>query len=459
MNCYMKIAFITALLFCGLYGQCGVLPGQPGDWRTKVEDPALIHRCIKKVTDVIVYDIFSPPVASRIYAYMTVAGYEAARQGNTHYATLAGVLHGLAPVPAPAAPSTCNYSLAAVQAILSVGKAMVISEDKAEAFQTELLAEIRTSGIPEDVFTSSVEYGRKVAGHILAWAAKDRYKETRSEPKFDLSTDASAWKPTPPAYMKAIEPHWSEMRTFVIDSSRQFVPHPPTPFSVEKGSAFYQDAMEVYEAGQKLTDEQRAIANFWDCNPFKMNVNGHLMYATKKISPGGHWINITSVACQRAGADFVRSAEAYAWVSVVIADAFISCWDEKYRSKSIRPETYINQYISGDWMPVLQTPPFPEYTSGHSVVSACASVVLSKLMGEAFHFTDSTEVEFGLPPRTFTSFRQAAEEAAISRFYGGIHFKPAINYGLEEGNKIGQFVVGKMQPGGRTAMEVKGAAR
>ncbi|MDO6431921.1 vanadium-dependent haloperoxidase [Flavitalea sp. BT771] len=435
----MRIVAIAVLLLVL------ALPGQCGDWKTRVEDPTLIHECVKKVTDVIVYDIFSPPVASRIYAYMTVAGYEAARPGNTSYASLAGNLHGLGNVPAPEAGRPCNYSLAAVQAILSVGKALVISEGKVEAFETQLMAGVRSSGIPGEVYANSVEYGRKVAAYILAWAAKDHYKETRSEPKYDLSNDASAWKPTPPAYMKAVEPHWSEMRTFLLDSARQFVPHPPTPFSAEKGSAFYQDALEVYDAGLKLTEEQKAVANFWDCNPFKMNVNGHLMFATKKISPGGHWINITSVACQKAGADFIRSAEAYAWVSIVIADAFISCWDEKYRSKAIRPETYINQYISADWMPLLQTPPFPEYTSGHSVVSACAAVVLTKLFGEGFAFTDSTEVEFGIPPRRFVSFRQAAEEAAISRFYGGIHFKPAINYGLEEGDRIGKFVSCKLR--------------
>jgi len=425
------------LIATALHGQCG-------DWKSRAEDPKLIHRCIKKVTDVIVYDIFSPPVASRIYAYMTVAGYETARQGDVRFASLAGRLHAFGAAPVAPADWKGNYSLAAVQAVLLVGKAMVISEEKVEAFRTQLLAEITASDMPEDVYTSSVEYGTKMAAHILAWAAKDHYKETRAEARYDPTYDAGAWKPTPPAYMKAVEPHWSEMRTFLIDSARQFVPHPPTPFSSEKGSAFYQDAMEVYEVGLKLTAEQKAIANFWDCNPFKMNVNGHLMYATKKISPGGHWINITSVACQKVGADFVRSAEAYAWVSVVIADAFISCWDEKYRSKAIRPETYINQYISADWMPLLQTPPFPEYTSGHSVVSACAAVILSKLFGDVFAFTDSTEVEFGLPARTFISFRQAAEEAAISRFYGGIHFKPAIDYGLAEGEKIGLFVLERM---------------
>ncbi|MBS1606496.1 MAG: vanadium-dependent haloperoxidase [Bacteroidetes bacterium] len=416
---------------------CSAIHGQQPALRAG--DPQMIHQCIKEVTDIIVRDIFSPPVASRIYAYLTIAGYEAARQGDPEYPSLAGKLHGLQAVPAPEAGKKYDFSVAAAEAILAVGRAMVISEASVEGFRASVMAQIRT-GLPEDVYSNSVDYGKAVAGHILAWAAKDRYKETRALAKYDPGYEDWQWKPTPPAYMKAVEPHWSEMRTFVIDSARQFIPHPPTPFSHEKGSPFYADAMEVYEAGLKLTEEQRLIANFWDCNPFKMNVNGHLMFATKKISPGGHWINITEVACETAKAGVVKSLQAYAWTSVVMADAFISCWDEKYRSKAIRPETYINQYISQDWMPLLQTPPFPEYTSGHSVVSACAAVVLTRLFGDKFAFTDSTEVEFGLPPRHFTSFRQAAEEAAVSRFYGGIHFKPAIQYGLEEGDRIGEFV-------------------
>lgn len=438
----MKIICLSICMLGWLSAAFGA-EGPREDGRLRPGDPQLIHGCIKEVTDVIIHDIFSPPVASRIYAYLTVAGYEAARQGDPSFVTFAGRLHGLSGVPEPEAGKNYDFSLAAVQALLIVGKSMVISEAQVEAFRVRMLEELKAD-VPADVYLNSVEYGSKVAAHILAWAAKDQYKETRALAKYDLGYEDWQWKPTPPAYMKAIEPHWSEMRTFIIDSARQFIPHPPTPFSHEKGSLFYKDAMDVYEIGLQLTEEQRWIANFWDCNPFKMNVNGHLMFATKKISPGGHWINITAVACHKAGADVATSLRAYAWVSIVMADAFISCWDEKYRSKAIRPETYINQYISQDWMPLLQTPPFPEYTSGHSVVSACAAVVLTKLFGEGFSFTDSTEVEFGLPPRSFTSFQHAAEEAAISRFYGGIHFKPAIQYGLDEGRKIGEFVVGRM---------------
>ena len=169
------------------------------------------------------------------------------------------------------------------------------------------------------------------------------------------------------------------------------------------------------------------------------------MFATKKISPGGHWVNITRLACQKVGVDFIQTAEAYACVSITLADAFISCWDEKYRSNVIRPETYINQYIDADWFPLLQTPPFPEYTSGHSVVSTAASIMLTNLFGENFSFEDSSEVEFGLPVRHFPSFKYAAEEAAISRFYGGIHYMPSIKNGMDEGTEIGIFITRRLK--------------
>jgi len=414
-------------------------------WKEGAANPDFIHRSVKEVTDVMVHDIYSPPVASRIYAYTTIAGYEAARHEDARYRSLAGQLHDFEAVPQPEAGKTYSFSLAAVQANLTVGKALVISEEKLDAFETGLLQELKATGIPDDVFQTSVSYGNAVAAHVLAWAAKDNYKQTRSFPKYDVTDDAGSWKPTPPAYIKAIEPHWGQMRPFMIDSAQQFKPVPPTSFSADKNSSFFKEAKEVRDIGVKLTAQQKEIANFWDCNPFKMNLNGHVMYATKKISPGGHWINITRLACKKAAAGFVRSAEAYACLSVALADCFISCWDEKYRSNVIRPETYINQYMDENWMPLLQTPPFPEYTSGHSVVSIASAIVLTKLFGEPFSFSDSTEVEFGLPVRHFASFRQAASEAAISRFYGGIHYRRSITNGLLEGEQIGVFITQRLK--------------
>ncbi|CAN5843555.1 hypothetical protein BH24BAC1_BH24BAC1_31390 [soil metagenome] len=432
------IFLLAALLFS--------IPSFAGErWRQVSENPDYLHRSVKKVTDVLVEDIFSPPVASRIYAYVSVAGYEAAKLSDPAYVTLAGQIPHLKPVPPPDPGKEYSYSVASVQAVLTVGKALVFSDEKIEVFHQKMMQELQDSGMPKEVFENSVSYGKKVADHILAWSAGDHYKQTRALEKHSFSDDAGTWQPTPPSYMKAVEPHWGKIRPFLVSSAQQFKPLPPTPFSTDEKSQFYKEAKEVYDLGLNLTAEQKAIANFWDCNPFKMNIRGHVMFATKKISPGGHWINITRLACKKVNADLVKSAEAYACLSLTLADSFISCWDEKYRSNVIRPETFINQHIDKNWAPLLQTPPFPEYTSGHSVISTASALMLTKLFGENFSFADSTEVEFGLPVRHFASFKQAAEEAAISRLYGGIHYRPAVVNGVKEGEEIGKFLTQKVR--------------
>ncbi len=439
----MASKLYTLLLVCLMVTACSVsVPNE--DYKPKVADADFIHRSVKQVTDVIVHDIFSPPVSSRIYVYMCVAGYEAAVPGNPEYLSLAGQLKGLTPVPKPNEGEEYCFPLASVEAMLAVGKNLIFSEDKVEAFHTEIMQEFHDIGVPDDVFERSVAYGQTVAKHIMQWSAGDNYKQSRSFPKYTIENDPSTWKPTPPAYMDAIEPHWAKIRTFAIDSCNQFKPVGPPAFSIEEGSEFYKEAYEVYDVGKNLTQEQLEIASFWDCNPFVMNVKGHVMFATKKISPGGHWMNITHVACKKVNADYMRTMEAYTMVSVGLMDAFISCWDEKYRSKLIRPETYINQYIDPDWTPVLQTPPFPEYTSGHSVVSSASAVVLTDLFGDNFAFLDSTEVEFGLTARQFESFKHASEEAAISRLYGGIHYRAAIEHGFIEGTNLANYIINKI---------------
>jgi hypothetical protein len=438
----MKRRILCLLLSGGLLFSCS---GDNDEWRTKVDQPEFLHRSVKQVTDVIVHDIFSPPVAARIYTYMSIAGYEAAIHQDEKYVSLAGQLKGLEPVPKPEEGVEYCYQLASVQAMLKVGRTLVFSEDKMDGFYEKIMQEFKDTDIPDEVYERSIAYGIQVADHIVAWSGKDNYKQSRSFPKYSILDDPATWKPTPPAYMDAVEPHWNKIRTFGIDSAAQFKPKPPTPFSIGKESPFYKDAMEVYTIGKNLTPEQREIASFWDCNPFVMNVKGHVMFATKKISPGGHWMNITHVACAKAKANFVQSAEAYVRVSMALFDGFVSCWDEKYRSKLIRPETYINQYIDENWVPLLQTPPFPEYTSGHSVISGSAAVTLTKLFGENFSFTDSTEIEFGLTSRTFKSFEEACDEAAISRMYGGIHYRPAFENGLTEGKAVGTYILSKIK--------------
>lgn len=410
------------------------------EYKLRVQNSDFLHRTLDEVTHIMIYDIFSPPVASRVYAYTSIAGYEAIIPQDSSYRSLAGQLHEFTTGPQPRAGEEYCFPLASVQAMVKVGKSLLFSEDRVDTFYEKIMNDFKVTGIPEDVFKRSVEYGDQVAEHVLQWAVTDNYAETRSYPKYTISSKEGTWKPTPPGYMEAIEPSWNKIRTFVIDSATQFVPKPATVFSSEKSSQFFKEAMETYEIGKVLSEEQKEIAAFWDCNPFVMNVTGHVMYATKLITPGGHWISITRLACRQTNADPVRSAEAYVLTSIALADAFISCWDEKYRSVLIRPETYINQYIDENWTPLLQTPPFPEYTSGHSVISSAAAAVLTKVFGDGFSFADSTEVEFGLPVRKFNSFVEARNEAAISRLYGGIHYRPAIEHGVSQGEGVGNLV-------------------
>lgn len=434
-----KIAIIISLVVFAF--SCSA----PADYRAKANDPERLHRSVKKITDIIVHDIFSPPVASRIYAYSSVAGYEAARHQDSTLVSMAGQLHGLEPVPTPEAGVEYCYPLAAVQAMLKTGRVFIFSEDKLDEFYNAIMDEYRASGMPDEVFQRSIDYGTKVSEHIVKWSSKDNYKQTRSFPKYSVQDSESTWKPTPPAYMDAVEPHWNKIRTFVIDSASQFKCVPPPAFSKNKDSEFYKLAMEVYQVGKNLTDEQKLIASFWDCNPFVMNVKGHVMFATKKISPGGHWMNITHVACLKENSNAARSAEAYAKVALSLADGFIACWDEKYRSLLVRPETFINQNIDENWVPLLQTPPFPEYISGHSVISSAAASALTGVFGDNFAFTDSTEVEFGLSIRSFKSFYEASNEAALSRLYGGIHYRPANENGVKMGLALGAFITNRLK--------------
>jgi hypothetical protein len=417
----------------------------PTEYRNKANDPAFLHRSVKKVTDVIVHDIFSPPVASRIYVYASIAAYQALLNEHSDYRSLAGQLKGLDKLPAASPDLEYCFPLASVKALLTVGRALTFSEEKIESFEEEILKEYKKTGMPREVFNNSVAYGQQVADAVLAWAAKDNYKESRGFERYTVTNLPGTWVPTPPDYMDAIEPHWNTMRTFVLDSCNQFSPTERPMYSLEKNSKFYKELAEVYETTTNLTEEQKEIASFWDCNPFNIEHTGHFMFGKKKISPGGHWMGIAALTCRKANADFIQSAETYAMVSLALADGFISCWDEKYRSKLLRPETVINQHLDDKWEPLLTTPPFPEYPSGHSVISSAAAIALTDLYGDNFNFIDSTEMDYGLQPREFKSFLQASEEAAISRLYGGIHYRSAIDDGVVMGRKVGALLVQRIE--------------
>jgi len=300
--------------------------------------------------------------------------------------------------------------------------------------------------MPSEVFDNSFWYANKVADSILSWSKKDNYAQLRSASKYTVTNEPGTWVPTPPMYAQALEPHWREMRTMVMDSAAQFMPQrPPAYEPLKAGSTFNKAVIEVKNIVDSLTEEQKHIADFWDDNAFKLNVIGHVQYATKKFSPPGHWMNIVGIIAEKEKADFSTTVYAYAKTAVALYEGFISCWDEKYRSNYVRPETVITKHFSSNWQPYIQTPPFPEYTSGHAVISAAAAEVMTDIFGDNISYTDTSETEFGIAPRSFTSVREAAKEAAISRVYGGIHYRYSCEVGTKEGEAIGRLVVDRLR--------------
>lgn len=264
--------------------------------------------------------------------------------------------------------------------------------------------------------------------------------------RFEVKTsDQTRWVPTAPDYADGLEPFWATMLTMGLDSSNQIEADDFPAYSEDKNSAFYKEMKEVYDISKSLTDEQIDIALFWDDNPFVSKHKGHVMFQDKKMTPGGHWMAIAAKACKINNADPVTSAKAYAYTAIGLYDGFISCWYVKYKTVRIRPQTAIQRLIDEQWISYIQTPPFPEYTSGHSTTSSSAAEMLTHVFGDNIAFTDSSELEYNLPVRTFKSFRHAAEEASISRVYGSIHYRSGCENGNKQGKQVAAAILEKLK--------------
>ncbi len=438
----MKKLF-TAFAVCLLLYYCNNKPVQ----KTYFTDAFSYSKTVKELNEVVKFVGFAPIVASRNYAYANIAAYECIAAGYPkEYNSLAGQINGLTAMPKVDTSKQIDFEFASLLAFCKVGEAVTFPEGSMKEYVDSLKKFADNTGMPSAMFDNSVAFADSIGKAILAWSKKDNYAQTRSASRYTVLDSPGRWVPTPPAYASALEPHWREIRTIVMDSANQFMMPRPIKFDVtNKSGAYYKQVMAVKNAVDSLTDEQKHIAEFWDDLGGKLNVVGHIQFVTKKFSPPGHWMNIVGIASQKAKASFRKTVAAYTLTSICMFDAFIQCWDEKFRSNMIRPETVINKYIDQDWRPYLQTPPFPEYTCGHSTVSSAAAEALTKMYGENFNYTDSSELEFGIANRSFTSFKQAAEENNMARFYGGIHFHPSCLVSTEYGQKVGSFIVGKLK--------------
>ncbi len=405
----------------------------------------LLHQWNEQLEAAIVSDFFSPPVASRIYVYSNMAAYETLANNNAQYQSLAEFIPEF-PSIKPASSDKVVIEIAAMMAFYEVGKQLVYAAQVLDDYQPIFRQKLKAAGFTETDIEQASIYGKAVAQQIMMWAKKDGYDQSRTYPEHSLIDTLGAWIPTPPDYFPALEPHWHKLRTYVMDSAAQFHPKiQPTTYDTSHNAPYFKELMEVYDAVKKMDKEKEHIAKFWDCNPNVPIHQGHVVYNEKKLTPGGHWININRIAARKKQLNLMQTAEAYTMVTIGIADAFISCWYTKYQTNYIRPVSTINKHIDPDWQPLLYTPNFPEYTSGHSVVSGSASTILTQLYGHNFAFVDSTEVPYGVAPRSFPSFAAAAEEAAISRLHGGIHYMPAIVEGKKQGKAVGKLLAERLK--------------
>lgn len=412
---------------------------------TMLADAEVLHENVDKLTQLIIYDAFSPPVASRIYGYTSLAAYEAIRFQDKKYSSIAEQMAGFKALPVPQSGKDYNYALAASKALFTVARKVTFSVDTLKKYEDKVMA-MYQSNLPDSTYLRSLAFGEAIGMAVLARADNDGYAKSRGKVRFLGSNDNGKWRPTPPDYLEGVEFCWGTQQLFVLKSPTQFpLPKPPA-YSEDKKSDYYKQALAVYDQSKVLTPDQLEIAKFWDDNPFVIMHNGHTMFANKKITPGGHWIGITTIACKKSNADVVKSAQAYALTSIALYDAFISCWQVKYDTEYIRPITVINQSIDPNWLSLLQTPPFPEYPSGHSAISGSAAVMLTHLFGDNFEYMDTSDLRYIGIKRHFKSFLLAADETSISRYYGGIHFKNSVDQGAVQGRKVGEYIWQALKP-------------
>lgn len=416
----------------------------------------------------------SPPVASRLHGYAGLALYEGLHRADPNLRSLGGQLPGLAAFPEPVGEHDWPIVAAEAERLVLTGLIEGFAQPSTRVM-VDTLAESQIqrrveAGVDEPVVMRSIGYASVIAEVILGRAAGDGFAETRAmayeppvgEGLWVNTTSVEEYAPisvsastdlvrlsNPSAALvpgtanarqlvldrpsgadevlpdidptAALEPYWSEIATWAIPTADACAPPPPVPYSEDRGSAFWSQVQAVYDASLELTDEQRTIALHWADNPGNTG------------TPPGHWISILRQLVGQLDLTPLEAAETFALTGLGLADAFVSAWHEKYRSNVVRPVSFIRDHVDPSWETVVVTPPFPEYTSGHSVVSGAAGEILTALLGPDRSFIDSTHVASGIAPRRYASFEEAAAEASLSRLYGGIHYPMAIDAGKAQG--------------------------
>jgi len=449
--------------------------------RAPETDPRMVSEWMHTLYGVVRTERIGPPVASRMLAYASIALHEGLAAATPGISSLAGVLNGLASVPAAEPNQRYDATIVAVAAERAVldsfmVQALPTTRSTVAGLADSLIAARMAAGVDEAVMERSVALGRQIGDAVFAASRTDGFAETRGRPYAPPSgpgfwyNDApgtlfaaqslsgvtdfvgldnpantlrpgaasdrgmvldrpKAANPTLPALNIAgvTEPYWGEVRPFLLRTWNECtIPEPP-PYSTDTASALYRNARAVYDARAALTEEQRTIALYWADNPGETG------------TPVGHWVAIASQMTGRRGLSAPEAARLFVGTATAVADAFIAAWGYKFQYNLIRPRTYIRRVIDPEWEPLIPTPPFPEHPAGHATQSAAAAGAIIGLIGDG-PFDDSTSIAIGHEARRFDSFLAAADEAGISRLYGGIHFPT----GNEAGRDLGRCIAARV---------------
>jgi len=468
-RCLAGLALLTAV-------GCASRAGDP--------DPEFVAQWTRASLVTVRAERLGPPVASRLSAYAALALFEGyAADARTGLQSLGGQLNGLTALPSAPAEGVDGAIVAAVaervvlDSLLRDGFAASVR--RADSLSEAQVAARAAAGVGEAEVARSRAHGEALAAALLAWAATDGFFATRGRP-WDAPTARATWTNTAtldqyvpqtlsgqsdfvaadnpnvrldaerasekgvfanrpkeagattlPSFnpTRPTEPYWGTLRPFTLRDGDECAPPAPPAYSETPGSPFHAMGQAFYDSVRTLTEAQRHIALFWADNPVATG------------TPGFHWVSVLTQMIGRRQLSAPAAAELYALTSLAIADAFIGCWREKYRSMVVRPVTYVQRVFDADFRSVIPTPPFPEYPSGHSVQSGAAVEVLIGLLGDTLAYVDSSQVDVGQEARPFPSFSAARDEVAWSRVWAGVHYLPAVVDGLTQGRCIGARVM------------------
>jgi membrane-associated phospholipid phosphatase len=388
---------------------------------------------------------FSPPVASRALAYLGLALYESTVPGMPDRRGLAGQLNELSSLPWAQPDEPLHWPTVANASMATMTRMMFPTASAENKARIDLLErslplkhqqDFNPIAITPETSNRSESFGKLMAMALMTWARTDGGHEAwgplrKNRENYVPPSGAGQWSATPPSFAPPLLPYWGSNRSFVLANAGTCPAPPPPEYSEEVTSTFFKEAQEVHRIANAATQEQRQFALYWADDPLKTP------------TPAGHWVFIATDLLKLRKANLAQAAELYARLNIAMADAFIANWATKYQVNLLRPVTYVQLVIDSNWVPTLMhTPAFPDYPSGHSAQSSAAAAVLAATFGAQTTFTDNTHNDRGWGPRSFKSFQVAADEAALSRLYAGIHYRSSVEAGKVQGLCVAQKVLG-----------------